>query len=92
MPFVLRVRYFLNGTLMSKNSRRRKMVIAGLALVVFGLVGKALMAIISGQLGWQNYWGGFVFAPFALIIAALLAIVAVKKQRQSPTQQKKRKD
>ena len=57
------------------------MVIAGLALVVFGLVGKALMAIISGQLGWQNYWGGFVYAPFALIVAALMVIVFVKGAR-----------
>lgn len=57
------------------------MTSAGKWLLVCVLAGPALAAIISGRLGWQNYWGGFVYAPFALIVAALMVIVFVKGAR-----------
>jgi hypothetical protein len=54
------------------------LISAGKWLLVCVLAVPALAAIISGRLGWQNYWGGFVYAPFALLVAALLVIVIVK--------------
>jgi len=58
------------------------MITAGKWLLVCLLAGTAVTAIFSGRLGWQNYWGGFVYAPFALIVAALMVIVFVKGARQ----------
>jgi len=57
------------------------MITAGKWLLVCLLAGPALAAIISGRLGWQNYWGGFVYAPIALIVAALMVIVFVNGAR-----------
>jgi len=54
------------------------MISAGKWLLVCVLAGPALAAIISGRPGWQNYWGGVVYAPFALLIAALFVIVIMK--------------
>jgi len=60
------------------NRLRARLVSAGKWLLVCVLAGTALTAIISGRLGWQNYWGGFVYAPFALLITVLLVVVIVK--------------
>ncbi len=40
----------------------------------------ALVDLANGRLGWTNYWGGFVFAPFGLLIAALLIVGALRKR------------
>jgi hypothetical protein len=34
-------------------------------------------ALLSGDLGYHNYWGGTVFAPFAIAIGVLLLLLAV---------------
>jgi hypothetical protein len=35
--------------------------------------------VYRGSLGWTNYWGGFVYAPFAIVIGLLMIIVVFKK-------------
>jgi len=34
-------------------------------------------AIMKGFPGWRNYWGGFVYAPFAVVIGALFVLAVV---------------
>jgi hypothetical protein len=65
----------------ARQRRRKRLAIAGLALFTCGLGVSAIGALISGRLGWTNYWGGFVYAPFALIGAGLLAAVTFKAIR-----------
>jgi hypothetical protein len=48
-----------------------------LARVVAGLLGSALVAIgllhiVAGQPHYRNYWGGLVFAPFAILLGGFL--------------------
>ena len=45
--------------------------------LLFTIVGAA--TLYRGGLGWSNYWGGFVFAPFAIVIGVLAIIAAFKK-------------
>ena len=70
--------------------RRRRTIRIGLIVVIGILAGSALRAMMSGRLGWTNYWGGFVFAPFVLI-TALLLIIAVLKERRRPTERSSRR-
>ena len=37
------------------------------------------VTLYGGSLGWTNYWGGFVYAPFAIAGGLLLFVVAFKK-------------
>jgi len=39
--------------------------------------------LLRGQLHYPNYWGGAVFAPFALLIGALAIFIAIVQGRQS---------
>jgi hypothetical protein len=44
--------------------------------------------LYRGLLGWHNYWGGFVFAPFAIIVGLLMIAAAFKR----PSKRKRSKD
>lgn len=46
----------------------------GLAVVIMGIA-----TLGRGQLHYQNYWGGEVFAPFAIIIGVAFAVVCAWK-------------
>lgn len=37
------------------------------------------VTLYRGGVGWSNYWGGFVYAPFAILIGLLLLVAAFKK-------------
>jgi tellurite resistance protein TehA-like permease len=42
-------------------------------------------------MGWRNYWGGLVFAPFAIFVGFLLIYVAIfhwRKLRKEPGDRK----
>jgi hypothetical protein len=56
------------------------MLLAGKGLLVAALALTATTTIVSKRIGWTNYWGGFVYAPFALIVAVLFAAVIAKKR------------
>ena len=45
-----------------------------LLLVVTGLVARPLA---KGAMFYQSYWGGAVFVPFLLLVAATIVVVAV---------------
>jgi uncharacterized membrane protein len=60
-----------------KTSALRK--IERILLLLFSLVLVAIGVghIIRGSVGWRNYWGGLVFAPFAISFGLLLIYVAI---------------
>ena len=60
------------------------------ALVGFGLIltTTGIATLYRGLLGWHNYWGELVFAPFASIVGLLMIAAAFKR----PSKRKRRKD
>jgi hypothetical protein len=64
-----------------KRSRLKEfLVYFVLLLVMLGLVARPLA---RGTMFYQNYWGGAVFVPFLLLIAAILiAIVIINWNRK----------
>lgn len=51
----------------------------GIALVGLMIFVLGLFTLVRGGLYYFSYWGGFVFAPFAILIGALTVFVAYKK-------------
>ncbi len=49
-------------------------------LSVCSLATSGLGAVGSNRLGWTSYWGGFVYAPFALLVVVLLVVAMAKKR------------
>jgi hypothetical protein len=41
-------------------------------------MGLGLITLLEGKLHYQNYWHGLVFAPFAVLVGALMIFVGVK--------------
>ena len=48
----------------------------GLTIVLFGIG-----TLLRGQVHYQNYWGGEVFAPFAIVLGSVFAVVGAWKWR-----------
>jgi 4-hydroxybenzoate polyprenyltransferase len=71
--------------------RRPRLVGIGVILLIALLVGKATVTMMSGRLGWTNYWGGPVFAPFVLVAAVLFIIAAVKLRQEATERRHRRK-
>jgi hypothetical protein len=51
-----------------------------------GFVGVLVMALgvvtlLQGKLHYQNYWHGAAFAPFSVLIGAMILFVAIKGGR-----------
>jgi len=55
---------------------RGSLLFFGLSLILGGLG-----ALDAGALHYQNYWGGLVFAPFAIAIGAAVLVLLVVKWR-----------
>lgn len=47
----------------------------GLVIIV------AVLSMLGGELSFENYWGGLVFAPIAMLVGALALFVALFKWR-----------
>jgi uncharacterized membrane protein YbhN (UPF0104 family) len=47
--------------------------------VGLALVGSGLRALSNDQLTYSNYWGGAVFAPFAIAAGVFVLIIVVVK-------------
>ncbi len=63
-------------------------VLVALILILFGVA-----ALLKGDLGYRNYWGGLVFAPYAIAIGLFILIAVVfrwRKLSQKPEQLKGR--
>jgi hypothetical protein len=40
------------------------------------------VTLLLGQLHYKNYWGGAVFAPFALLIGVIAVAFAIRARRR----------
>jgi len=61
-----------------------------LALISFLIVMLGAATLFHGKLEYYNWWGGIIFAPFAIIIGSLgLAIAAFKPKIFLETAKKK---
>jgi len=72
-----------------RNRRRNRLLLAGKVTLAAVLALTAIAAIASGRPGWTNYWGGFVYAPFALVVAALFALAIVKRRDVGETRSRR---
>jgi hypothetical protein len=73
-----------------KERLRRRIGTSVVLLLIGILAGQAALALMSGRLGWRNYWGGFVFAPFVLIVV-VLSIIMILKHRGIPLDRPRRR-
>jgi hypothetical protein len=49
----------------------------GLWIFILGFV-----TLLLGRLHYRGYWGGAVFAPFALLISFIAVVVAIRMRRR----------
>ena len=59
----------------SHSPRRQRLECLLLVFVSLALILAGAHALFSGDLGYHNYWGGSVFAPFAIGIGVLLLLL-----------------
>jgi len=59
--------------------KKRRELLGRLGLGFFGiiLVLMGLSSIHKGELNYENYWGGVVFAPVAIIMGILVLIIVI---------------
>jgi fumarate reductase subunit C len=61
-----------------KSSRTHRAVLALISLVIITL---GIGALFNGHLEYRNWWGGFVFAPFAIVIGLFALLIAIFSTR-----------
>jgi hypothetical protein len=72
---------------------QRKHYGRALAGIVGGyLVLRGTLAVIRGDVGWRNYWGGLVYAPFAIVIGLLLIALLFKRAPPGTLRRRRSKD
>jgi hypothetical protein len=52
--------------------------IVGIFIILFGAG-----ALSKGHLGYENYWGGFVYGPIAIVIGLLVILAALRGNLQT---------
>jgi hypothetical protein len=59
-------------------SRRTRMKVGILSLI---LVVSGALSLMAGHLHYPNYWGGMVFAPFAVLVGAVAILGMIFMRR-----------
>lgn len=54
---------------------RLALILTGVMISMFGV-----LSLIGGKLQYTNYWGAFVFAPFAILIGGLAIIAGLVRR------------
>jgi hypothetical protein len=67
-----------------RGKSRQRMKIIGTTTVVCAMGVSSIVAIATHRPGWYNYWGGFVYAPFGLVIV-VVATIWLLRGAPSPT-------
>jgi hypothetical protein len=60
----------------SKRGDYRRRV--AVSILMFLLLLNCILLVMRGKLNYPNYWGGVVFAPFAIVIFLLMLLVIWK--------------
>ena len=55
---------------------KRHSRLGGALLGVFAVC-YGVLQIVRGELNYQNYWGGLVFAPFTILLGALILYLSL---------------
>jgi hypothetical protein len=55
----------------------------GMAAAAIFLAVSASVNIFAGRLNYRNYWGGLVFAPYAVAIAAIALLIVVFRWKKT---------
>ena len=72
---------------------QRKHLGRALAGLIGGyLVLRGAVAVFRGDVGWRNYWGALVYAPFAIVIGLLLFLVLLKHSPSGRVRRRRIKD
>jgi hypothetical protein len=63
-----------------EREKRRTAIRAGILVGVVGfvIINLGVLALLNGHLHYANYWGGWVFAPYAIGGGILTIFVAVR--------------
>ena len=56
---------------------------AGIAFIAAMIFALGMLTLLGGRQYYFNFWGGAVFAPFALVIGGLFFLVAFRKRGTS---------
>ena len=77
---------------MKKSTRN---IIGRITLILFSiiLIVTGIAHLIKGSMGWNNYWGGLVFSPFAIFFGLFIIYLAVfrwRKLQETPKDKKGR--
>ncbi len=62
---------------MMKNVEKSGRIFIGFFGVILLFMG--VTHVLRGDLNYSNYWGGVVFAPFAIVVGVLLLFIVVFK-------------
>ena len=55
---------------------------AGIIAIGATIFSLGLATLLKGKLQYSNYWGGAVFAPYALLIGPLVVLVGIVARRK----------
>jgi hypothetical protein len=55
-----------------KKSTRKKFLQIFASLIAMAIIATGIRPLLRGDTSYQNWWGGFVFAPLTIIIGMLV--------------------
>jgi uncharacterized membrane protein len=61
------------------------------ALLALCIIFAGIVALLNGDLGYGNYWGGLVFAPMGIVIGILFLYIVLFRWRKISQQPKELK-
>jgi hypothetical protein len=59
-------------------STKKRLVVGLIGLIIFAT---GILSLIAGRLHYSNYWGGMVFAPFAIVVGAMVMLGMIFMRR-----------
>jgi hypothetical protein len=63
-------------------STKKRMVLATLGLIIFAT---GVLSLMAGRLYYSNHWGVMMFAPYAILVGALVIVGMIFMRPSRPT-------
>lgn len=60
-------------------SPKKRVALGFVGLMVFAT---GVLSLMAGRLHYSNYWGGAVFAPYAIIVGGMLMVGMILMRRR----------